>query len=412
MSDLADLRVAADPKALRPLRILYFHRTQSRDGQSVHIDELIAALRELGHQVVLVEPPHAAAAKFGDEPSAARAAKKYIPGPLYELAELGYSLVEYVRLAAACRRFKPDIIYQRANIYMLSGWLCARLFRLPLLLEVNAPLAEERRRFAGLRFPRLAARTEEMVWRAADVVLPVTQVLGRFLERAGVAHARIRVLPNGVDLDRFAPGDDDALRRRLSLAGKLVLGFTGFVREWHHADAIVALLAGDTLPANSHFLIVGDGPVKDALLDQARRLGVADRVTITGIVPRDAVAQYVRCFDIALQPSVVAYASPLKMLEYMALGRAIVAPDSENIRELLTDGESALLIEPGDLFALAAALRRLAFDEALRHRLGGAARRTVLERHLTWRNNASVVAALARAAIAARKPTSRVVATQ
>jgi glycosyltransferase involved in cell wall biosynthesis len=174
----------------------------------------------------------------------------------------------------------------------------------------------------------------------------------------------------------------------------------------------VALLAEAPPPANSHFLIVGDGPVKDALLDQARRLGVADRVTITGIVPRDTVAQYVRCFDIALQPNVVAYASPLKMLEYMALGRAIVAPDSDNIRELLADGESALLIEPGSQAAMVAALRRLALDEALRHRLGAGARRTVVERRLTWRNNASVVVGLARAAIAGREQPSRAIATQ
>jgi glycosyltransferase involved in cell wall biosynthesis len=128
-------------------------------------------------------------------------------------------------------------------------------------------------------------------------------------------------------------------------------------------------------------------------------------------VPRDTVAQYVRCFDIALQPSVVDYASPLKMLEYMALGRAIVAPDSANIRELVVDGESALLIEPGNPTSLATALRRLAFDEALRDRLGTAARRTVLERRLTWRNNASVVVDLAHAAIAGRGATSRSIAT-
>jgi glycosyltransferase involved in cell wall biosynthesis len=383
----------------RPLKILFIHRTQSRDGQFVHIQELIAAFRALGHEVVLIEPGHVRALRFGDQPKASLAIKRSVPGFLYELMELAYSIPEFLRLAWACGAHRPDMLYQRANLYMLSGMGCARLFRLPYLLEVNAPLAEERGKFGNLRLPRLAAWTEHTAWRAADGVLPVTEVLARTVERAGVPRGRITVIPNGVDLERFALGEEAALRKRLSLEGKLVLGFVGFVREWHHADAIVEMLAGPNLPTNSHFLIVGDGPVKDALHDQARRLGVADRLTITGIVPRDEVAAYIRCFDVALQPHVVPYASPLKMIEYMALGRAIVAPTTDNIRELLVDGESALLVDPDDKLAYAAAVGRLAHDEALRHRLGAAARNAVLSRDLTWRRNAQTVAALAQAAM-------------
>jgi glycosyltransferase involved in cell wall biosynthesis len=387
---IADTGAAAGAGAR--LTILYNHRTQSRDGQFVHIEELIGALRGLGHTVVVVEPRHVQEAKLGDESKAGLTAKKYIPAPIYELVELLYSIPEFYRLAAACRRVRPDALYQRANLYMLSGVACAWLFRLPFLLEVNAPLAQERGRFGRLRFPRLARWTEEVMWRAADKVLPVTGVLAQTVAKAGVPDERIVVVPNGVDLDRFAPGDDAAMRRRHGLEGKLVLGFTGFVREWHGAEAIVDLLAGDALPPNSLFMIVGDGPVREALIAQARRLGVAERLIVTGIVPRDRVADYVRCFDIALQPEVVDYASPLKLLEYMALGRAIVAPDRPNIRELVTDGESALLIAPGNAASLRAALQRLAGDEALRHRLGAAARRTILDRGMTWRHNALRVA--------------------
>ena len=92
--------------------------------------------------------------------------------------------------------------------------------------------------------------------------------------------------------------------------------------------------------------------------------------------------------------------SPLKLLEYMALGRAIVAPGSENIRELLVHEQNALLAEPDNTTAYAAAVGRLARDEALRTRLGATARDTVLSRDLTWRRNARTVAALAQAAVA------------
>jgi glycosyltransferase involved in cell wall biosynthesis len=351
----------------------------------------------------MVEPAHVGSLELGEEPRISRTLKQHVPGTLYELMELGYSVPEYLRLAAACKAHRPDVLYQRANLYMVSGILCARRFGLPYFVEVNAPLAEERGKFSNLRLPWLASRLEHALWRSADGVLPVTEVLARTVEGAGVPRERIHVIPNGVDLERFAPGEEAQLRKRLGLEGKLVLGFVGFVREWHHADAIIDMMAGPDLPANSHFLIVGDGPVKDALEAQARRLGVSERLIITGIVPREEVAHYVRCFDVALQPHVVAYASPLKLLEYMALGRAIVAPTTDNIRELLADGVNALLVEPANGRAYAAAVGRLACDASLRQTLGAAARDTVLSRDLTWQRNAKTVAALARAALDRRR---------
>jgi glycosyltransferase involved in cell wall biosynthesis len=119
------------------------------------------------------------------------------------------------------------------------------------------------------------------------------------------------------------------------------------------------------------------------------------RVTITGIIERDQVAGYIAGFDIALQPEVVAYASPLKLFEYMALGRAIVAPDAPNIREIVTNGVDCLLFDPEQPDGLAQALQRLAGDAALRERLGRAAIAKLAERRLTWRDNAVKVAALA-----------------
>jgi glycosyltransferase involved in cell wall biosynthesis len=108
------------------------------------------------------------------------------------------------------------------------------------------------------------------------------------------------------------------------------------------------------------------------------------------------VADHIRRFDIALQPDVVEYASPLKLIEYMALGRAIVAPDRDKIRELVTHEISALLVPPRDVMALGSALARLSRDLALRRRLGAAAEQTIVSRNLTWLHNAKRVADLSR----------------
>ena len=93
-------------------------------------------------------------------------------------------------------------------------------------------------------------------------------------------------------------------------------------------------------------------------------------------------------FDIALQPRVVAYASPLKLFEYMAAGKAIVAPDQPNIREVLSDGETALLFDAAEAGAMWRAISRLAADATLRGTLGAGARGAIGRRDYTWRGNA------------------------
>jgi hypothetical protein len=138
------------------VKILYHHRVASKDGQYVHIEELIRALRERGHEVILVAPPLADKQRFGSEGGIVPYLKQYIPGAIYELLEFFYSFVAYRKLAAAIRKYRPDCIYERYSLYMPAGIWAKRHFRLPLLLEVNAVertlcLAGRRRRTAGDR---------------------------------------------------------------------------------------------------------------------------------------------------------------------------------------------------------------------------------------------------------------------
>src|SRR5262249_24380831 len=116
-----------------------------------------------------------------------------------------------------------------------------------------------------------------------------------------------------------------------------------------------------------------------------------------GAVDPSLVPDHVQAVDIALQPAVVPYACPLKLLDYMAQGRAVIAPDSANIRELVEPEKSALLIPPGDSQALAAAIRRLIDSPAEGARLGAAARQVIEERKLTWEHNAEIIESIAMA---------------
>ena len=372
------------------MRILYSHRIQSHDGQGVHLEALVAALRATGHEVLVVGPPAYAKATLGRESSAVAFARRVLPGFVAELAELAYTIPGYLRLARAARDFAPELLYERANLFYLAGALLARRGGLPYLLEVNSPLAQERAAFGHLALRSLAAWSEHFVWRRADRVLPVTEVLADMVAAAGVARDRIVVVPNGIDLAAFPeaqPGD--------ARGDEVVLGFVGFVRAWHGLDAVLRAMAASGDGPRVVLRVVGEGPARPALEGLAAELGIAERVRFTGLATRDAVPGMVAGFDIALQPAAVPYASPLKVFEYMAAGRAIVAPDQPNIREVLADGRTALLFPPGDAAALWAAVRRLAQDATLRERIGAAARAEAIRRDFTWAGNARRVAEMA-----------------
>lgn len=383
------------------MRILYHHRTASKDGQAVHIEEMIHALREQGHEVHVVSPDMGeskpASSNLGDEAGWVKKLRDRLPKWGYEILELAYSLVAYRKLAAAAREFKPDVVYERYNLYLLSGLMLKRRFKLPLILEVNAPLVYERIRHGGLGLPALGRWAEARVWRGADVVLPVTEVLAGHVIERGVPADRIVVIPNGINEEHFAQAPTrEAAQAAIGWSGATVLGFTGFVRDWHGVDKVVRWIASPAAPAEARLLVVGDGPARADLEALAQSLKVADRVRFTGVVPRDQVPSLVAAFDVALQPAVVAYASPLKLFEYLALGKAVIGPRQPNLEEILSDGDNALLFDGDRPGALEEVLTTLCHDTALRERIALGAKQTIARRGLTWDANAAKVVRIAQ----------------
>lgn len=374
------------------MKILFHHRVASRDGQAVHIEELTEALAALGHEIVMVGPAGWSQTGFGGSNPMVDRIKRMIPGAAYEMLELAYNVAAFTRLCAAVWRHRPHVIYERFSLFLFAGIWVRRLTGLPLLLEVNSPLFEERARNDGLRLHAVGRWAQGMLWRGASHVLPVTRVLADTIQSYGVAPERITVIPNGINKDRFADTADDG-------HSGIVLGFTGFIRGWNALDRIVDIVAAHGTRLDLRLTIVGDGPARADIMAHAARAGVADRVDITGVVERDHVAAKVAGFDIAVIPGLTPYSSPLKLFEYMALGRAIVAPDTANIREILTHGETALLFDPTAEGGMEAALLRLCEDPALRSRLGHAARAQIDIAGLTWQHNAERVTAIAAARV-------------
>jgi len=220
-----------------------------------------------------------------------------------------------------------------------------------------------------------------------------------------VPRERIHVIPNGINETSFAGlPDREAAKRSLGLADRFVLGFVGFMREWHGLDRVLRFMKQQTR-TDLHALFVGDGPDRARLERIAAELGLSSRLTITGVVERNAVPAVIAAFDVALQPAVVEYASPLKLFEYLFVGLPIVAPDSANIREVLSDGDNGLLFDPGNELSFHAVLGRLLADEELRRRLASRATETVRLRDLTWAGNARRVTRLAESLAEGRTQT-------
>jgi glycosyltransferase involved in cell wall biosynthesis len=384
------------------MRILYHHRTRAGDAQGIHIAEIQRAFRERGHEVrevALVEAgAEARAAESGREARGlaglvSRAAA-VLPPAARELLELGYNAVAYRRIARAIRELRPDFVYERYAANTFGGLVAARRAGVPFVLEVNSPLAQEKAAHDGLAFRWLTRAIERRLCSGADVTLAVTGVLARILEADGVPPGRVVVMHNGVRRGFGEGGDGASFRRRFGIPeSSVVAGFVGWFRPWHGLERLVEAAADPGWrEADVRLLLVGDGPAMPGL---RRRLeeqpALAERVVLAGAVERGEIESALAAFDVAVQPAVTAYACPMKVLEYMAAGRAIVAPGSDNVRELLAHGETAWLCPGGPDPAredLAAAVSGLARDPALRRRLGEEARRRLQEKGWLWEENA------------------------
>jgi glycosyltransferase involved in cell wall biosynthesis len=380
------------------MKILYHHRTQALDGMRVHIRAIQDVLRAAGHEVLEVAP--VAAAEMAGTVPVPTLSRRFLgllsrlaPRGAYDLLELGYNLVGYRKLVAAIRRFRPDFIYERYCANTVAGIWASRKFGIPLLLEVNSPLAEEKRRLGKVGFHGLCRRLENYVLRNATRVLAVTGVLRRLLlEQAGLHPERVLVVQNGVYPQAFACPVEavEARRRALGLQGRVVVGAVGFFRPWHGIDLLLQVVARNPLLRERvAVLLVGGDEVFAALKELARRLGIAGQVVFPGEVPHSEVPSYLAAIDVAVIPRAVEYASPLKLFEYMAAGKAIVAPRQDNLMEILTEGADGVCFTPEDAAGLEEAVAALVRDDGLRRRLGEEARRTIERRGLTWEGNAA-----------------------
>lgn len=259
----------------------------------------------------------------------------------------------------------------------------ARSAGVPGVLEVNAPLIEEQAQYRQL-FDRAGAEgAARRVFKAASVIVAVSEEVADYLGRYPETQGRVEVVANGVDADEFMP----KVQRDGSPADGFTVGFVGSLKPWHGLPNLVAAFATVREHAlDARLLIVGDGPERARLEEIVAVGGLRDSVRLTGAVSHREVPALLATMDVAVAPYPKLenfYFSPLKVYEYMAAGLAVIASRTGQVAKLIDDGVSGLLYEPGEVGAMAAAIDRLRLAPEFRRSLGRAARAAILRGH-TW----------------------------
>jgi glycosyltransferase involved in cell wall biosynthesis len=367
-------------------------------GCSVHVQELVRAFRTIGAEVALF------ASRLGGE-----APDDLNDVPVYNLPAIATAdVADRERVAVQANRILAaeldragefDLVFERYSLWSFAAMRFARAAGIPGVLEVNAPLIDEQAANRGLVKRRMAERIVKRVFNSADVVVAVSEPVAAYVQQFRAKSSSVHVIPNGVTPDRFSVS---SIQKQNS--GKpITIGFVGSLKPWHGLPVLVQSFAKfHESFGNSRLVIIGDGPERSASEAALARRGLLSCADLVGAVAPFEVPTLLNEIDIAVAPYPATtnfYFSPLKVVEYMAAGRAIVASRIGQIEQMIEDGSTGLLVPPGDAGAFAEAFERLARDPELRAHLGQAARASVSGNH-SWNRIAQRVLNLAGCATA------------
>jgi len=334
-------------------------------GASIHIQEMIHAFGKLGHEVRVV------AARRGNKDEATFAVDEVrcsVAGSdraEKERAAMAQAEAMEERLISLHHDWPFDMIYERYSLWSAAGCRAGRRLGLPVITEVNAPLVLEQSAFRSLICEDEAKAIEAEVLAGSDALAAVSRQMADYLIGSGAPQARVHVIGNGVDTVQFHP---DVPARALAEIPKdaFVVGFTGSLKRWHGVDTLMqAFRAFRAIEPRAHLLICGDGPKRGWVDGFIAGAELADAVTMTGWVDHGQLPGLIACMDVATAPYPASedhYFSPLKLYEYLAMGRPVLASDIGQTSELLSGSAAARLLAPGNANALTAAMHDLCSD--------------------------------------------------
>lgn len=381
------------------MKILYYSAhpnlpLSSRSGPGTHMREVISAWKEDGHEVQhLIMGGNDIAPKASNnvpKKTLKSRIKPWVPKLIWETMK-DRSLRKFDQhcaqeLRVACETFQPDIIYERGYFNMLSGVQIAEELNIFHALEMNAPYPEEKAAMEGKGlFHGKSVQAEREQCEKTQLLVVVSSALKKyFIERTGITANKVLITPNAVNLN-YLPKTSKALDIRKSFLWSehdLVYGFVGSIFPYHGVDKLIeafALLESE----NKRLLIVGGGALLDTYKARVATLGLSDRVKFTGAVDHREVYHYIDVMDITVMADSNWYGSPVKIFEYGAMKKALIAPNTAPVLDVMIDGVDGKLCS-NEIPEILGAFAQMHEDEAFRNDLAESWHQKVLKSH-TWR---------------------------
>jgi len=319
-----------------------------------------------------------------------------------ECQSLSYNLRFALSVWKRLRCRVPSLLYQRHGRFVLAGALLSWFKRIPLVLEYQGSEVWLAKNWDPARFLPWLGLCERVSIAAASQIVVLCEALRDDLLARGYPAQRIIVNPAAVDPERFRPAcGGEEVRQQLGLAPHHTLvTFAGSFSYYHGvsvlARAITTLLKRrneEPVFENLRFMLVGDGLLRAETEEMLSKVEGSQAVIFTGLIPHTNVPAYLDASDILVSPQIPNadgqpfFGSPTKLFEYMAMQKAIVASDLDQLSRVLSHRNTAWMVIPGSDAELANAIEYLAERPALRNLLGRNARAAALQHH-TWHQNA------------------------
>ena len=360
-------------------------------GHVIRATALLNALEMLGNEVVRVEAASESRtrASVGVYRNLVRnLLPRHIAMKVRDLGRIRHGKRYAVRLLEAAQRNKPDLILETHIAFSLAGKIVSERTGVPLVLDDCSPAWEEEQQY-GVGLRDAALRIHREVTGHASLVIAVNDTMRKYLLDGGLSADRVITVENGFDESIFNSGNNGhRCRKRYQIPGDaVVIVFVGSFQPYHRVDLLLeAFSAMPNEQTGAYLLLVGGGRSVTDCRALAEKLGVTDRVIFTDRIAYEDVPSHVAAGDIAVMPATNSYGNPMKIYEYMAMGKAVVAPFQPTIEEIATHGKDSFLFEPENIGSLAQALDALVVDQELRRRLGEQGRRLASEH--TWNKRA------------------------
>ena len=359
-------------------------------GCSVHVREMASALAGLGADVSVYALLKGQGNQYPNVIKEVSPFKKKWIGRDLRL------ILSNMNLYRTCKKQfqvqRPHFIYERYGLYAWAGIKLARVFSLPIIVEINSFLAEREK--SRLHFPRLAKNLETSILKRSEAVCCLSEISRSLLLKKGIDGDKILITPDGVNLKKFNTNRDGSeIRKRFGMEGKVVVGYIGVLRRFWGIYTILESAREILSQRNDfHFIVIGEGKDYSDMKRFLEKNNLTDNFTMTGTIPHDDIPEYIAAMDIGLAPygyEEPFYASPMKIFEYMAMGKPMIATAQGQIKDIIRHGENGLLMEPDDSSGMAKAILELGGNKDMMKNMGLKARATV--ESYTWEANARKV---------------------